>query len=190
MNYSEAVDNCYGQGGHLARIDSEEMNILIADFAEQSDRNVHMKELLWLDYSFKDDSWYDRRGNRPEYIGFENETLLEFTRVYEDWQDCALINYKSLGRWINEFCNARFLFDNFIKIFSVLVFYNSNFSDINQHVKQGGVKLKAHASPYQRNLEIRLLFYMTTSYMMTELLKNLLSAQGIFKLFKIIKNKF
>ena len=108
MNYSEAVDNCYGQGGHLARIDSEEMNILIADFAEQSDRNIHMKELLWLDYSFKDDSWYDRRGNRPEYIGFENETLLEFTRVYEDWQDCALINYKSLGRWINEFCNARF----------------------------------------------------------------------------------
>ena len=109
MNYSEAVNNCYGQGGHLARIDSEEMNLLIADFAEQSDRNVHMKELLWLDYSYKDDTWSDRRGNRPEYVGFENETLLEFTRVYEDWQDCALINYKSLGRWINEFCNARFI---------------------------------------------------------------------------------
>ena len=109
MNYSEAVNNCYGQGGHLARIDSEEMNLLIADFAEQSDRNVHMKELLWLDYSYKDETWSDRRGNRPEYGGFENETLLEFTRVYEDWQDCALINYKSLGRWINEFCNARFI---------------------------------------------------------------------------------
>ena len=87
------------------------MNDLIANFAEQSDRNIYMKELLWLDYRYQDtekfSGWLDKRGNRPEFVGFENETLLEYTRVYKDWQDCALINYKVIGQWINEYCDAR-----------------------------------------------------------------------------------
>ena len=94
MTYWEADKLCDEMGGHLTRVNSNDMKKLLYSNSVEIDADDKLREFSWIEYTdrYHEPMWLDSEMND------------------EKTETCAIINFSSMGVSNNERCTERIWF--------------------------------------------------------------------------------
>ena len=119
--YDEAEHICATFGGHLARSENKEMNVLLSSQASFTMGMSSLQyDVMWIGYTDRVTAtqWRDSDGQSPGFYNFGTSSTGgplpdKISRIGQDGkeekQSCLVTNYRMANRWDDDWCSEKYI---------------------------------------------------------------------------------